>query len=79
MKPVKYFLIFGICVAATVLLAQSALGATRAAAAKPAARVSTFEPARHSAKATTPARLRVQISALGRMRASGFSAAELRR
>jgi hypothetical protein len=73
MTPLKHFLVFGICVAAVVLLAQSALGATRPAA-KPAARVSTFEPARQSAKAVSPARMRVQIAALGRIRATGFSA-----
>ena len=74
MTPLKHFLVFGICVAAVVLLAQSALGATRPAAAKPAARVSTFEPARHSATGVSPARMRVQVAALGRVRATGFSA-----
>ena len=72
MTPLKYFLIFGICVATVVVLAQSALGATRAAAAKPLARVSSFDPMRHSAHATSPARIRVQATALGRMRVQSF-------
>jgi hypothetical protein len=79
MKPVKYFLVFGICVATVVVLAQTALGATRAAASKPLARVSSFEPMRHSAHASSPARIRVQATALGRMRVAGFTPAELRR
>jgi hypothetical protein len=54
MTALKNFLVFGICVAATVLLAQAAVGANRADAAKPAARVSTNEPARHSANVNTP-------------------------
>ncbi|HEY7795329.1 MAG TPA: hypothetical protein VIA10_15095 [Gaiellaceae bacterium] len=78
MTALKNFLVFGICVAATVLLAQTALGATRAAAAKPAARVSTYEPVKHSAKVNSPARVRVQMSALGRLRAAGFSASAAR-
>jgi hypothetical protein len=79
MTALKNFLVFGICVAATVLLAQSALGATRAAAAKPAARVSTYEPVRHSAKVVSPARMRVQMSALGRIRPGAFSLQDRRR
>ena len=79
MTPLKYFLIFGICVATVVVLAQSALGATRTAAAKPLARVSSFDPMRHSAQASSPARIRVQATALGRMRVAGFTPAELRR
>jgi hypothetical protein len=75
MKPLKYFLVFGICVAAVVVLAQTALGATRAAALKPASRISSFEPMRHSAQAVSPARMRVQATALGRMRATGFTPA----
>jgi hypothetical protein len=73
MTALKNFLVFGICVAATVLLAQTALGATRAAAAKPAARVSTYEPMRHSAKVVSPARMRLQFSALGRIRPGAVS------
>jgi hypothetical protein len=73
MTALKNFLIFGIVVAATVLFAQTALGATRAAVAKPAAHVAAFQPERHSAKAVSPARMRVQVSALGRFRASGVA------
>ena len=79
MTPVKHFIVFGICVAAVVLFAQSALGATTRAAAKPLARVSSFEPMKHSAKVSSPARLRVQATAMGRLRAQGFTPAELRR
>ena len=109
MRPVKHFLIFGICVAAVVLAAQTALGATRATAAKPADRTSTVQPERqsamasrtkpmahtkssqpqrhtmlgsrpqrHSAKDASSARMRVQVSPLGRMRAAGFSGARVR-
>lgn len=81
MTPVKYFIVFGICVAAVVLFAQSALGATRAAAAKPLSRVSSFEPMKHSAKVSSPTRLRVQATALGRVRVQGtrIVPSELRR
>jgi hypothetical protein len=79
MTALKHFLVFGICVAATVLLAQTALGATRAAAAKPAARVSTYEPVRHSAHANSPARMRLQVSALGRIRPGAVSLLDRRR
>jgi hypothetical protein len=80
MTPVKYFIVFGICVATVVLFAQSALGATtRAAAAKPLSRVSSFEPMKHSAKVSSPARLRVQATAMGRLRVQGFTPAALRR
>ena len=86
MTPLKHFLVFGICVAAVVVLAQSALGATRPAAAKPAARVSSFEPARHHAMVVSPAGMRLQTaplvlrrgpgssSVLDRRRVAGFSA-----
>jgi hypothetical protein len=81
MKPVRYFLIFGICVITVVVLAQSAFGATRAAAAKPMAHVAAFQPMKHSAKIASPARVRVQATALGRMRVQGISTSpgELRR
>lgn len=75
MTALKNFIVFGICVAATVLLAQTALGATRPAVAKPTAKVSSYEPVRHSAKVVSPARMRVQVSALGRMRTAGFTSA----
>ena len=75
MTPLKHFLVFGICVAAVVVLAQSALGATRPAAAKPAARVSSFEPARHHAMVVSPARMRVQTAPLVLRRGPGSSSA----
>ena len=79
MKPLRYFLIFGICVVTVVVLAQSAFGATRATVAKPMNRIASFDPMKHSAKAMSPARIRVQATALGKVRAQGFRPAELRR
>jgi hypothetical protein len=69
MTPLKHFLVFGICVAAVVVLAQTALGAT-----KPLSRVASFEPVRQTALSFSPVRLRVQMVPAARTRPARHSA-----
>jgi hypothetical protein len=84
MKPLRYFLVFGICVAATVVLTQAAFGASGDGRIRPGARlearVSTLQPERHSALVASPARMRLQMAPLGPRRGPGsFSALDRRR